>query len=174
LKYALTYSEAKLIVKERNIFVDGRVRTDMTYPAGFMGSINFELWHPASLLLASFLMSSMMATPSSPNLIICRMKSLIIRDPSQFVIANFPLLALSLVYFYDGMNQDVVSIPKTNENFRLLYDAKGRYTLVPLSEDEAKVSLEHLIFNLASSILLLQSCFIFLASYYVMFPSTDA
>ncbi len=102
------------------------------------------------------------------------MKSLIIRDPSQFVIANFPLLALSLVYFYDGMNQDVVSIPKTNENFRLLYDAKGRYTLVPLSEDEAKVSLEHLIFNLASSILLLQSCFIFLASYYVMFPSTDA
>lgn len=37
LKYALTGTESKLIVKQRLIKVDGKVRTDPTYPAGFMG-----------------------------------------------------------------------------------------------------------------------------------------
>ena len=37
LKYALTGDEAKKIVKQRLIKVDGKVRTDTTYPAGFMG-----------------------------------------------------------------------------------------------------------------------------------------
>ncbi|EGD78025.1 ribosomal protein s4 X isoform [Salpingoeca rosetta] len=72
LKYALTYHEVKMITKERNIKVDGKVRTDMTYPAGFM---------------------------------------------------------------------DVISIPKTNENFRLLYDAKGRYTVHRIDDAEAKYKL---------------------------------
>jgi len=34
---------------------------------------------------------------------------------------------------------DVVSIPKTNENFRLLYDTKGRFRLHSIRDDEAKV-----------------------------------
>lgn len=37
LKYALTYDEAKKIVMQRHIRVDGKVRTDLTFPAGFMG-----------------------------------------------------------------------------------------------------------------------------------------
>lgn len=37
LKYALTYDEVKKILKQRLIKVDGKVRTDVTYPAGFMG-----------------------------------------------------------------------------------------------------------------------------------------
>ena len=37
LKYALTGDEVKRIVKQRLIKVDGKVRTDVTYPAGFMG-----------------------------------------------------------------------------------------------------------------------------------------
>ena len=37
LKYALTYDEAKKIVKQRLIKVDSKVRTDLTFPAGFMG-----------------------------------------------------------------------------------------------------------------------------------------
>lgn len=37
LKYALTGDEVKKIVKQRLIKVDGKVRTDVTYPAGFMG-----------------------------------------------------------------------------------------------------------------------------------------
>ena len=37
LKYALTADEVKKIVKQRLIKVDGKVRTDSTYPAGFMG-----------------------------------------------------------------------------------------------------------------------------------------
>lgn len=38
LKYALTYVEARKICKQRLIQIDGRVRTDFLFPAGFMGS----------------------------------------------------------------------------------------------------------------------------------------
>lgn len=38
LKYALTYQEAKMIVKQRLVSVDGKPRTEMRYPAGFMGA----------------------------------------------------------------------------------------------------------------------------------------
>ena len=38
LKYALTYDEVKKIVQQRLIKVDGKVRTDMNFPAGFMGN----------------------------------------------------------------------------------------------------------------------------------------
>ncbi|XP_028768962.1 40S ribosomal protein S4-like [Neltuma alba] len=72
LKYALTYREVILILMQRHVLVDGKVRTDQKYPAGFM---------------------------------------------------------------------DVVSIPKTNENFRLLYDVKGRFRLRSITEDEAKFKL---------------------------------
>lgn len=37
LKYALTNTEVKKIVMQRHIKVDGKVRTDINYPAGFMG-----------------------------------------------------------------------------------------------------------------------------------------
>lgn len=72
LKYALTYNEAMMILKQRQVLVDARVRTDLTFPAGFM---------------------------------------------------------------------DVITIPKTGENFRLLYDTKGRYVPLPISADEAKYKL---------------------------------
>ncbi|RVW42417.1 40S ribosomal protein S4 [Vitis vinifera] len=72
LKYALTYREVIAILMQRHIFVDGKVRTDKTYPSGFM---------------------------------------------------------------------DVVSIPKTNENFRLLYDTKGRFRLHSVRDEEAKFKL---------------------------------
>ncbi|KAJ4907854.1 E3 ubiquitin-protein ligase listerin [Raphanus sativus] len=72
LKYALTYREVISILMQRHIQVDGKVRTDKTYPAGFM---------------------------------------------------------------------DVVSIPKTNENFRLLYDTKGRFRLHSIRDEEAKFKL---------------------------------
>lgn len=39
LKYALTQSEVTKIVMQRTIKVDGKVRTDNTYPAGFMGKL---------------------------------------------------------------------------------------------------------------------------------------
>jgi small subunit ribosomal protein S4e len=37
LKLALTYKEAKAILMQRHLKVDGKVRTDVKYPAGFMG-----------------------------------------------------------------------------------------------------------------------------------------
>jgi len=42
LKYALTYNEVKMIVKQRLIKVDGKIRTDMTYPAGLMDVISID------------------------------------------------------------------------------------------------------------------------------------
>ena len=37
-------------------------------------------------------------------------------------------------------NLDVISIEKTGENFRLLYDVKGRFTVHRITGEEAKVS----------------------------------
>lgn len=42
LKYALTGSEVTKIVNQRLIRVDGKVRTDATYPTGFMDVVSIE------------------------------------------------------------------------------------------------------------------------------------
>jgi len=72
LKYALNYKEAKQILIQRLVRVDGKIRCDHTYPAGFM---------------------------------------------------------------------DVVSIEKTGEHFRLLYDTKGRFVVHKISDREAGYKL---------------------------------
>jgi len=72
LKYALTRTEVTKIVMQRTIKVDGRVRTDINYPSGFM---------------------------------------------------------------------DVVTIEKTGDFFRLLYDIKGRFSLHKITGEEAKYKL---------------------------------
>lgn len=72
LKYAITRNEVEKIVKQRTIKVDGKIRTDMTFPAGFM---------------------------------------------------------------------DVVSIERTEEFFRILYDVKGRFILHRITPDEANYKL---------------------------------
>lgn len=72
LKYALNFRESKCILVNRNVKVDGKVRTEHTYPAGFM---------------------------------------------------------------------DVVSLEKTKENFRLMYDTKGRFNVHKIGDAEAKYKL---------------------------------
>jgi small subunit ribosomal protein S4e len=72
LKYALTRREVMMIVMRRLIAVDGKIRTDLNYPAGFM---------------------------------------------------------------------DVISMEKTDEQFRLLYDVKGRYVLHAVKADEGAYKL---------------------------------
>lgn len=72
LKYALNYRETMKILSQRTIRVDGQVRTDKTFPAGFM---------------------------------------------------------------------DVVSIDKTNEFFRLLYNTKGRFQVHRIEPEEASYKL---------------------------------
>lgn len=44
LKYALNGAEVTKIVMQRLIKVDGKVRTDPTYPAGFMGKFLEKLY----------------------------------------------------------------------------------------------------------------------------------
>lgn len=62
LKYALTYVEARKICKQRLIKIDGRVRTDFLFPAGFMGLFE-EIQSIDSLLCCSFQMSSPLKKP---------------------------------------------------------------------------------------------------------------
>lgn len=72
LKYALTGKEVTAILMQRLVKVDGKVRTDETFPAGFM---------------------------------------------------------------------DVITIEKSGEHFRLLYDVKGRFTIHRISPEEANFKL---------------------------------
>jgi ribosomal protein S4E len=72
LKYALTGKETKMICMQKAIKVDGKVRTDPNFPAGFM---------------------------------------------------------------------DVIEIPKSRDQFRLIYDTKGRYVLHRISDEEKKFKL---------------------------------
>jgi small subunit ribosomal protein S4e len=72
LKYALTRRESTMIVMRRFVEVDGKVRTDINFPAGFM---------------------------------------------------------------------DVITIDKTDERFRLLYDVKGRFVLHRITKEEVGYKL---------------------------------
>ncbi|PKS09209.1 hypothetical protein jhhlp_003823 [Lomentospora prolificans] len=72
LRYALNYRETKAIMMQRLIKVDHKVRTDITYPTGFM---------------------------------------------------------------------DVITIDKTGENFRLIYDTKGRFAVHRIQAEEAEYKL---------------------------------
>jgi len=72
LKYALTRREVMIVTARRLVRVDGKIRTDLNFPTGFM---------------------------------------------------------------------DVVSIDKTNEFFRVLYDVKGRFVLHRITEVEAQYKL---------------------------------
>jgi len=76
LKYALTGKETKMICMEKHIQVDGKVRTDPNFPAGFM---------------------------------------------------------------------DVVEIPKSGDQFRLIFDTKGRYALHRISDEEKKFKLVKIV-----------------------------
>ena len=42
---------------------------------------------------------------------------------------------------YPAGFQDVIEIPRTSERFRMLYDQKGRFTLVNIGEAEARIKL---------------------------------
>lgn len=72
LRYALTRREVLQIVMRKSVQIDGNVRTDINYPAGF---------------------------------------------------------------------QDVISLPKTSEQFRLLYDVKGRFVLHRITPEESTYKL---------------------------------
>ncbi|KAI5955751.1 hypothetical protein KGF54_001253 [Candida jiufengensis] len=72
LKYALNGREVKAIMMQQHVQVDGKIRTDLTFPAGFM---------------------------------------------------------------------DVITLEATNEQFRLIYDVKGRFTVHRISQEESTYKL---------------------------------
>lgn len=90
LKYALNAREVKQIVMQRLVKVDGKVRTDPTYPAGYM-------------------------------------------DGEQLRKGTTQYLA--------NLRVTVITIEKTGENFRLVYDTKGRYAIHRITGEEAAYKL---------------------------------
>lgn len=83
---------------QRLIKVDGKVRTDINFPAGFMGMyISLQGNYPISFTLITF--------------------------NNRFVFLA-----------------DTITIEKTGEHFRLIYDVKGRFTIHRISSEEAKVN----------------------------------
>lgn len=57
---------------------------------------------------------------------------------------------INISFYLISFIVDVVSIPKTNENFRLLYDTKGRFRLHSVKDEEAKVNTFIVLFSLIS------------------------
>merc|ERR1719161_3436497 len=82
LKYALTYREVKMIVMQRLIKVDAKVRTDMFFPAGFMDVVQIEKTKENFRLLydtkSKFVLHKVQKDEASYKL--CRVKS-IFRGP---------------------------------------------------------------------------------------------
>ena len=52
LKYALTKAEANMICMQKLVKVDGKVRTDLNFPAGFMGTRSTQI-HAVTVLYSS-------------------------------------------------------------------------------------------------------------------------
>jgi len=95
LKYALTRKESSMIVMQRLVKVDNKVRTELNFPAGFCGTCNGEDGGPRS-------------PPPPPP------------PPAR---------------------ADVISLEKSKEKFRLLYDTKGRFVLHKVGDGEATFKL---------------------------------
>ncbi|CAE7634213.1 RpS4, partial [Symbiodinium microadriaticum] len=148
LKYALTYREVKMIVMQRLIKVDGKVRTDMFYPAGFMDVDAKSKKSKDEILQAELdkmqqtVMGLKQALTSFPDM------------PQKFGydIGKVDRSLASLVKqskeanAYDKQTDFTklvieVQIEKTKENFRLLYNTKGRFVLHKVAKEEAAYKL---------------------------------
>ncbi|KAF9665269.1 hypothetical protein SADUNF_Sadunf16G0105000 [Salix dunnii] len=132
LKYALTYREVIAILMQRHVLVDGKVRTDKTYPSGFMG-----------MCILSLLFKALCVIFSSNYVVVLQVYDFVFYvDLQKGSWVYMLMLRVVSRYLRDFLSLiDVVSIPKTNESFRLLYDTKGRFRLHSLRDEEAKFKL---------------------------------
>lgn len=66
------------------------------------------------------------------------------------VVASLTFIKMEAVYLHSAnpfkcsdsavsLHSDVISIEKTGEHFRLIYDVKGRFTVHRITAEEAKV-----------------------------------
>ena len=116
LKYALTYKEVTTILMQRVVKVDGKIRMDKCYPCGIMGA-----WIEAT------------------------------RRERRANFGDLDLLALGLARRASRRTTDeatttltltdVVSIEKSDEHFRLIYDNKGRFVVHRIEAIEAQYKL---------------------------------
>jgi hypothetical protein len=97
LKYALTGREVTAILMQRLVEVDGKVRTDKTYPAGFMGELvltfrGLPVAVQSVLFCSSLLFSAAQTAPQS----FCNSSSLVL----LMFLRSFPVqpgIALHLI-----------------------------------------------------------------------------
>ncbi len=126
LKYALTKREVTNIVMQRLIKVDNKVRTDSNYPTGFMGKHNACAARGKRAERARGLASAHAFHP------------LLLTHPYAQGPSVEDLKCTNSPAFCP---LDVVTIEKTGENFRILYDTKGRFTIHRISNEEAAYKL---------------------------------
>lgn len=64
------------------------------------------------------------------------------------MLKSLVLTAFFILFYivYLCLFADVITIDKTNENFRLIYDVKGRFTIHRITADEAKVKSSNFFF----------------------------
>lgn len=69
LKYALTRKESMMICMQKKVEVDGKVRTELNFPAGFMGECGAGRPEPVTvvLALAAPLLLHMLRSFTSPS-----------------------------------------------------------------------------------------------------------
>ncbi|KAJ0180194.1 hypothetical protein K1T71_004785 [Dendrolimus kikuchii] len=191
LKYALTGNEVLKIVKQRLIKVDGKVRTDPTYPAGFMDVVSIEKTNELFRLIydvkGRFTIHRITpeeAKARGPKKHLKRLNApkawmldklggvyaprpstgphklreclplvIFLRNRLKYALTGNEVLKIvkQRLIKVDGKVRtdptypagfmDVVSIEKTNELFRLIYDVKGRFTIHRITPEEAKYKL---------------------------------
>ena len=170
IKYGLTYRESMMILKQRLLQVDGRVRTDPKYPAGFMDVVTIPKTSDKSRLLydtkGRFVLHKI--RNDELNMKLYKMKKLMYGPQrTPFAVAHdgrtirYPdpnlgrndtvVLDLETNKEVDGRVHtdpkypagfmDVVTIPKTSDKSRLLYDTKGRFVLHKIRNDELNMKL---------------------------------
>ncbi|KAF6146950.1 hypothetical protein GIB67_036669 [Kingdonia uniflora] len=145
LKYALTYREVVAILMQRHIMVDGKVRTDQKYPAGFMDwNENYKPKPWDNEMVGSKYPNRQ---PLPKNLLV--VITFLITAPALVVVVavitfTFFLCGNDLHTFvqlmFQVLHETWYQFPR-HENFRLLYDTKGRFRLHSIKDEEAKFKL---------------------------------
>ena len=128
LHYALTRKESIAIVMQKLVKVDGKVRTDLNFPAGFMGA-----WRAGGWERGRGAGSRVGQYPA--RTFDCVLSARGYRQPTPFFIALFcPFLLLAPPSL--PTHADVVQIEKSNDLFRLMYDTKGRFVLHTITAEK--------------------------------------
>ena len=162
LKYALTRRESMMILMQKLVKIDGRVRTELNYPAGFMGAWTRRERAAAGRACARARARARVrraeegAPPDGPAQRSAELRLPLHSTQQQQTrrlsaprpASSPPLPALARPRPWRPARlvprspaADVIEIPQSDDRMRLLYDTKGRFVLHKISSEEAGFKL---------------------------------